>query len=122
MVKRHGPEDPPDDGDLFRWAESQGSPNDRNTIRDAFDKFNARYPDVYAMFERFALEAIVSGLDVFGAKAVWERLRWETGVRAFKTDAERFHLNNNYTAYYARLFMERHPQYEGVFRTRKVRS
>lgn len=122
-MRKHGPEEPPDDdGELFRWAESQRGPNESNTIREAFEKFNRQYPEVYAMFEQFALEGIRSGMEMMGAGAVWERMRWETHVRSYRSDVERYRLNNNFRAYYARLFMERHPEHAGVFKTRRVRS
>lgn len=123
MTKRHAPEeDPPDDGDLFGWAERQGQPNEQNTIRIAFERFHASYPEVFALFERFTLEAIAAGATDCGAKAIWERVRWETRIREKRSDAECFRLNNNYTPYMARLFIQRHPEFDGLFATRKVRS
>ena len=110
------------DADLWAWSESQRSPNEENTIRDAWMSFHAAHPEVYRMFERFALEGVAAGMELLGAKAVWERLRWETAVAARRPDGTAFRLYNNYTAYYAREFMARHPEYPEVFATRKVRS
>lgn len=107
---------------MFAWAERQRSPAEENKIRIAFEKFHARYPEVYVLFERFTLEGIAHGMDRMGAGAVWERMRWETMVRSQKSDAEQYRLNNNYRAYYARLFMERHPEYPEIFATREIHS
>ncbi len=121
MKRRAAPAEPPDDNDeLFAWAERQPTPAEENTIREAFERFHRANPAVYALFERFALEAIHSGADTLGAKAVWERLRWETSVQV--EHRAQFKLNNNFTPYLARLFMERHPEHGDVFHTRKVRS
>jgi hypothetical protein len=37
-----------------------------------------------------------------------------------ETADEDFKINNNHRAYYARLWMREHPQYDGFFRTRRV--
>lgn len=122
-MKRHGPEElPSDEEPLWAWAEAQRSPDEENTIRKAFESFHAAHPEVYALFERFALEGIAVGMELLGAGAVWERMRWETAVGTRAPDGTKYRLNNNYRAYYAREFMARHPEYPEVFATRKVRS
>ena len=71
--------------------------------------------EVVALFERFALEAVRSGVERYSADAVLHRIRWfcavEKGVRDFK-------CNNNWTAQLARWFMSVHPLYDGFFETR----
>lgn len=103
-------------------AERQLTPAEENTIREAFERFHRANPSVYALFERFTLEAVYAGAEHCGAKAVWERLRWEASITTRRNEGAQFNLNNNFTAYYARLFMEKHPDMPDVFRTRKVRS
>jgi len=79
--------------------------------------FHAAHPNVRVLFTRFTLEMLRRGFRHYGAKSIFERIRWETdeadgdGVSTFK-------INNNYTAWYARQFMESHPAFEGFFRTR----
>lgn len=123
-MTRHGPEDPPDDesNPLLAWAETQRLPAAENTIREAFELFHAKHPEVYDLFEKFALQGIAAGMELLGAGAVWERMRWETAVGKREPDGTAYRLNNNYRAYYARAFMARHPEYPEVFATRKVRS
>jgi hypothetical protein len=115
-MKRHAPEEFESAGPLF---DSLTPEQRERTIRAEFQEFNAAHPEVYAMFERFALEAL-RFRRVIGAKAVWERMRWETSVGS--EQAEDFRLNNNFTAYYSRLFMERHPEHVEAFETRAVAS
>lgn len=88
----------------------------RPTLRERFEVFHATNPHVYRLFERFALEAARSGRRRFGAKAVWERMRWFV---AFETTADDWKLNNSHTAYYAREFIRRHPEHADLFETRE---
>ena len=56
-----------------------------------------------------------------GAKAIWERLRWHYTFRDDTGDGA-YKLNNNYTAYMARLAIEKEPRLESVFHMRDLRS
>jgi len=80
-------------------------------------RFHEAHPEVWRLFEQFALELVSSGVNIGGAKAIWERLRWETQVNPDYRGRE-VKLNNNYTAFYARAFLRKHPKHEGFFRTR----
>ncbi len=53
-------------------------------------------------------------------KMLYEVTRWEFWL-ATESDDE-FKLNNNFTAYYARLIMEQEPDLAGMFELRKVRG
>lgn len=55
-----------------------------------------------------------------GAKAIWERLRWNFMLR--KAEGEKYRLNNNYTAYMARFAVDRVPTLAGFFEFRAVDS
>lgn len=85
------------------------------------DAFVREHPEAWAMFCRFALEAIDAQRRAgrrlkIGAKAVAERVRWETTLAA--RDAHGWRWNNSYTAPAARRFMAEHPGYGRVFETR----
>lgn len=82
-----------------------------------FVKFAGDNPHVRVLFERFAMEGIMSGRDNFGARMVWERIRWYTDIET--TDLI-FKVNNNFIAYYSRLFMIEHPEHGSFFRTRRM--
>jgi len=77
--------------------------------------FDSQNGHVYKAFERCALALIGSGVRHYGAKAIFEYLRYATNVRGL---GDQFKLNNNYTAYYARKFEKLHPEHEGFFSIR----
>ncbi len=52
-------------------------------------------------------------------KALYERLRWESGIR---TDGSPYRLNNDFTALYSRLLIERRPEWSEAFRLRELRA
>ena len=87
------------------------------TLDEAFDKFDRENPHVYELFKRFAFELIGAGYKVVGAELIIQRIRWETAI---KTQGDRFKINNNHRSRYARKFMRDFPQYEGLFRTRRI--
>lgn len=92
---------------------------DEATIQARFEEFHRANPHVYALFVRFATEAIRSGRENYGAKAIFERVRWHVAI---ETQGDDFRLNNNYTSRYVRMFEREHPQHQGFFRTRELRA
>ena len=93
-----------------------------DTLDAKFREFHELNPEVYDAFDRFTREALRAGARRLGAKLVWERIRWYTQIEARGTAAEGFKLNNNYHAFYARLWMQRNPQHSTLFETRRQRS
>ena len=81
-------------------------------------EFHQAHPEVWRLFQRFTLEMINRGLEHYSAKGIFERIRWETAEAKVNTEKE-FKLNNNYSPFYARGFMDKYPQHAGFFRTRK---
>lgn len=94
-------------------------PRQRLSYADLWALVMSERPEVYREFERFTLQAIAAGATRVGAKAVWERMRWE---RMVTTGGDEWKLNNNLTAYAAREFQRRHPHHAGVFETRGRRA
>lgn len=82
----------------------------------AWRAFHRANPRVYELFEQYTFEAARRRAH-YSAKAIFERIRWHTEIETTGAD---FKLNNNFHAYYARLFMKRHPRHDGFFRTRDV--
>lgn len=78
-------------------------------------RFHTDNPHVYATFSRFTTEAIARGRTSFGARMVWERMRW---FSMFETTDPDWKLNNDYAPFYARLFLADHPQHSGLFELR----
>jgi len=90
-------------------------PDQHDEIRLAFEAFHAENPHVYEWFDHFTREMIRKGCKRGSASLVAERIRWETTV---ETVGDPLKINNNYRCLYARLWMERNPEYEGFFKTR----
>lgn len=85
----------------------------------AFERWDSENPDIYRLFEDYALQAINAGKRHFGAKAVAERVRWEAMIVRGKGE---FRLNNNFVAFFVRRFEERHPEHAAFFRKRRSKA
>lgn len=88
-------------------------------IKHKWWDFHKRNPHIYDLFCRFTWDVINAGHTHYSAKGVFERIRWHTDV---ETHGETFKLSNNYTPYYARLFMHHNKQHEGFFRTKELKE
>jgi len=82
--------------------------------------FHNKHPEVWDLFVRFSFEKIKCGFKNYSAKAIVERIRWESDVGG--DGVAQFKIGNNYPSFYARRFMRAYPQHEGFFRTRKQTS
>lgn len=82
-------------------------------MSEAFEQFHFDNPRVYVILVRLAREWIrLTGRHKLGIKTLYERARWEIALATSDPD---FKLNNNYTAYYARLIMRRESDLAGLF-------
>lgn len=88
----------------------------------AWKVFHAANPKVYALFERFALEAARRGRTRFGARMIWERMRWYVKVETTDQLAGLYKLNDHHHPYYAREFVRRRPEFRDLFEFRKVQT
>jgi hypothetical protein len=79
-----------------------------------FSKFHAANPEVWNLFKRFTSEIMDAGNTHYSADAVLHRVRWETAL----STGETFKINNNYSAFYARLYHREFPKHAGFFMTR----
>lgn len=87
---------------------------------ETWDKFIAYHrdnPGVWAEFERFSLSAAKSGRKL-GAKAIAERVRWETEIER----GEEFKFCNSYVSYYARIFAAKYPEHRDYFEFRPIKG
>lgn len=82
-------------------------------------KFHRDNPNVYELFLKFTRDAKATGRAYFGARVIWERLRWYLAIETRSNDGIK--LNDHYPAYYSRLVMLRHPDLTGFFETRDAR-
>lgn len=89
-------------------------------LEAAFWQFHAANPHVYATLCFLARQWIaVHGRGKLGVKMLFERARWEIAMDT--RDVSGFKLNNNHTAFYARLLMANEPDLLGVFNLRQQR-
>ncbi|OBK22532.1 hypothetical protein [Mycobacterium asiaticum] len=83
------------------------------SIARRFEEFHEANPKVYVVLVRLAREWVArTGRTKLGIKTLYERARWEIALATSDPD---FKLNNNYTAYYARLIMHREPDLADMF-------
>jgi len=88
-------------------------------IYQRFVKFHMDNPRVWELFQRLAFDVLEAGFRRYAADAIFHRVRWEIDI---VTRGDMVKLNNDYTAYYARMFAAVYPQYAGLFKLRKRTS
>jgi len=79
------------------------------------EQYDSDNPQIWVEFKNIAIELILKGREHYGAKSIFEVIRYHTAVKG----KGEFEVNNNYTAYYARKFMREYPEYDGFFETRE---
>ena len=85
-------------------------------IQQAAYRFDVENPEVWELFKKFALQAMKSGREHYGAASIFERIRWHVEI---ETRGGGFKLNNNFRAYYARKFNATFPHHVEFFRVRR---
>lgn len=87
------------------------------SIFPAWLTFHVAHPDVYEIFKKKTFELISAGKTNYSSDGVLTSIRWD-----YDTSSKATHrapkLNNNFTPFYARLFMAQFPEYTGFFRLR----
>lgn len=89
------------------------------SLRERFEEFHRRNPEVYRLFVRFSRRAKEAGRVRFSADAVLHRIRWEVEV---ETRGDSFKINNDWAAFYARKAMTEFADLDGFFSLRKQTS
>lgn len=89
------------------------------SIRDGFNRFHKDNPHIFTAFEEQALRAINKGRTKISAKLIINWIRWHEFLES--TDVN-FRVNDAYQSYYARLFVEKHPEHKDIFGFRKLRN
>jgi len=83
-----------------------------------FPDYHNSNPQIYEMFKIYTNKAIQAGFTHISSDFIFHIIRWETKVGALN-DPLNFKVNNNFTPFYSRLFMNEHKHLAGFFRTRK---
>ena len=91
------------------------------TIQQRFEAFRKLNPHVEQLLTHEAERALQQGWTRIGIDFFYHRLRW---VYATQTnhDPSDFRLNDHFTSRYARLLIEQHPEFTGLFETRRLRT
>jgi hypothetical protein len=87
------------------------------TLADRFAAFHASNPHVADALETLAGQWLAAGHRKVGMKALVERLRWESGIR---TVGSAYRINNSHVSFYARLLIERRPEWADCIETRRA--
>lgn len=113
--------DPLPGGEDGNFGDDMGTPeNPRSEMEKKFWEYHRKNPHIYWAFDRFSHEAVRSRRDSFGASMVIERVRWYLNVETDSDDG--FKVNNNFKAYYARLWTRNNPQHKGLYYKRRLRA
>jgi hypothetical protein len=91
---------------------------DAQTV-DKFLAWHKQRPEVWKAFESCALELVHRGVKRYGAKAIAEIVRYH---RLMETAKDDFVLNNNFVAYYARIWALKYPHHKEFFEFRDVKG
>ena len=89
-------------------------------IQIAFEKFHADNPHVFMFFEERCAEAWQVGIRRMGMNLLLELFRWHGMMETRSSDGYR--INQNYAPRYARRILEVHPEWDGLFELRALRS
>lgn len=77
--------------------------------------FHKDNPAVETLFTKYAMDLIHRGRGKFSHGTIIERIRWEALISTSNLD---FKINQNFGAFYARLFEHKNPEHKGVFERR----
>ena len=88
-----------------------------NDMKRTFLKYHDNNPDVFDCFCDLTNKTIAKGFQHYGSQGILELLRWQTGVTT--TDPKGFKINNDFAAFYSRMFEAVYPEYKGFFRKRR---
>jgi hypothetical protein len=89
------------------------------TIDEHFRSFHDLNPWVLDALETLTEDAWRRGCRREGMKHFVEVLRWHSRRT---TVGDKFKLNNNLCSRYARRILDRHPEWDGIFATREIRT
>ena len=82
--------------------------------QEDFINYHKENPRVYELFCYFTSKVINAGFLHYSAEAIINQIRWYTDV---ETSGDQFKIDDHYTPYYSRKWMQEHNK-EEFFRTR----
>lgn len=84
-----------------------------------FKAYHEANPQLYNLFEMYAIQAIKRGHRRLSAEFLFNVIRWETPAKAEDGD---FKINNDMKPWYSRLFLAKYPQHKQFFETRRSKA
>lgn len=102
-----------------------GTRQPRNDDEARFASYHNSHPYVFNLFDKFTRDRISRGFNNFSAHGIIMRIRWETDKPyddANPITDEPMKISDHHFPYYARLWMERNPEYSDFFRTKKLKG
>ena len=87
-------------------------------MKTDFKKYDKENPAIWEAFVNLTKKTKSRGFDNYGAKGIFELIRWHTG--AMGNDG--FKINNNFAPDYARKMMVNYPEFNGFFRVRNLQK
>lgn len=95
----------------------------KQDLDTAFARYLQENPQIWEFFCRFAEQARQAGRKHIGAKAIMERIRWETYLAPVQEPGfPLLKVNNNYSSRLARKLMAERPEFAGCFELRELKS
>jgi len=98
--------------------DATGSRPIRNDLEAAYRVWLAEHQQVFALFEKFALE-MLGRRRRFGIGMLTERVRWEVR-NSWAPDHSGYKINNNHRSFIARDLIHKYPAMADFIETRKV--
>ena len=87
----------------------------RDTYNDWLE-FHTANPKIYELYCKYVDEVIDRGFKKYGSTTIWGVMSMDLAEKAGTKNI--FSLPRKYCAYYARYWMERHPEYPKFFKRR----
>lgn len=88
---------------------------------EKFLEWNAKNRNVWRMFEAETIKLIRAGKTHWGAKAICELIRYKRAIEE-GGQFDDYAVNNNFSAYFARVFIVKYPAHADFFETREIRG
>ena len=88
--------------------------NRLDELNEEAKNFDRAHPNFWNIFVAIARKKMTEGYKRYSAKAIFEQIRWDKRLRESHNLGVK-HLQNNFTAFYARKFVKEYPEHEGFF-------
>jgi len=89
---------------------------DKGLLRK-FEVYHAEHPEVFAQFRLKALNIKHYGFKKYSHVTIIEAIRWDVDIGGGKP----FKINNDFKSLYARLMIDKYPEFEGFFELRTMK-